>query len=32
MGYLGCLIDVTDYHDALVEIERLKESIRAPVR
>jgi hypothetical protein len=31
MGYVGCLIDVTDYHDAVLEIERLKQSIAVPV-
>jgi hypothetical protein len=24
MGYGGCLVDVIDYHDAVIEIERLK--------
>jgi PAS domain S-box-containing protein len=27
MGYLGCLVDFTDHHEAQVEIERLKESM-----
>jgi PAS domain S-box-containing protein len=30
MGYVGCLIDVTDYHNSLMEIERLKQSIAVP--
>jgi PAS domain S-box-containing protein len=31
MGYVGCLIDVTDHHDAIMEIERLKQSMAVPV-
>jgi hypothetical protein len=31
MGYVGCLIDVTDYHDAVTEIARLKLSMAVPV-
>ncbi len=31
MGYVGCLTDVTDYHDAVMEIERLKQLMAIPV-
>jgi len=31
MGYVGCLVDVTGYHDAVMEIERLKLSMAVPV-
>jgi PAS domain S-box-containing protein len=30
MGYIGCLIDVTDYHDGATEIERLTRPAAVP--
>jgi PAS domain S-box-containing protein len=30
MGYVGCLIDVTGYHDSVMEIERLKQLMAVP--